>query len=140
VVRQAPSPGPGGVVNLPGALRSIPVTSVPKSERLVMSVVHFEPSVVTTRSRPITIRVRIFDTRGFVVRGALVFARATPRVTTSDTGATATDGWISAQLQPLSTFPLKRGAVQFFLRAYRTGDPLLAGVSSRRLVQVVVRP
>jgi Ig domain of plant-specific actin-binding protein len=140
VVRQAPAPGPGGVINLPGGLRSIPATSVPKSERLVMSVVHFEPSVVTSRSRPITIRVRVFDSRGFVVRGALVFARATPRVTSSDTGATATDGWISLQLQPLSTFPLKRGAVQFFLRAYRTGDPLLAGISSRRLVQVIVRP
>jgi hypothetical protein len=105
-----------------------------------MSVVHFEPSVVTSRSHPITIRVRVFDTRGFVVRGTLVFARATPRVTSSDTATTATDGWATLQLQPLSTFPMKRGAVQFFLRAYRTGDPLLAGISSRRLVQIIVRP
>ena len=140
VVKQAAPPGPGGVIDLPGGLKSIPVAGVPKSERLVMSVVHFQPSVVTSRSHPITIQVRVFDTRGFVVRGALVFARATPRVTTSDTAATATDGWVSLQLQPLDTFPLKRGAVQFFLRAYRTGDPLLAGISSRRLVQVIVRP
>jgi hypothetical protein len=140
VVRQASAPGPGGVINLPGGLRSIPAASVPRGERLVMSEVHFVPSIVTTRSRPITIRVRVFDTRGFVVRGALVFVRATPRVTTGDTGVTATDGWVSLQLQPLGTFPLKRGAVQFFLRAYRTGDPILAGISSRRLVQVIVRP
>ena len=139
LVKQAPPAGPGGVINLPGGVRSIPATSVPKSERLIISQVRFEPNAVTSRSR-ITIRAHIVDTRGFVVRGALVFVRATPRVTTGDTGATATDGWVTLQVQPLSTFPLKRGAVQFFLRAYRSGDPVLAGISSRRLVQVIVRP
>ena len=139
LVKQAPPAGPGGVINLPGGVRSIPATSVPKGERLIISQVRFEPSVVTSRSR-ITIRAHIVDTRGFVVRGALVFVRATPRVTTGDTGTTATDGWVTLQVQPLGTFPLKRGAVQFFLRAYRSGDPVLAGISSRRLVQVIVRP
>jgi large repetitive protein len=139
VVRQAAPAGPGGVINLPGGLRSIPVANVPKGERLLISEVHFVPNVVTSRSRPITIRVRIRDTRGFVVRGALVFARATPRVTTGEVRTSETDGWVALQLQPLGTFPLKRGAVQFFLRAYRSGDPLLAGISTRRLVQVLVR-
>lgn len=138
VVKQAAAPGPGGVINLPGGEKSIPVGSVPKGERLIISQVRFDPRVVTSRN-PITIRARIVDTRGFIVRGALVFVRATPRVTSSEIGTTATDGWVSVQVQPLSTFPLKRGAVQFFLRAYRSGDPLLAGISSRRLVQVIVR-
>ena len=139
VVKQAEPAGPGGVINLPGGEKSIPVASVPKGERLIISQVRFDPRVVTSRSR-IAIRARIVDTRGFVVRGALVFVRATPRVTSGDTGATATDGWVTLQVQPLGTFPLKRGAVQFFLRAYRNGDPVLAGISSRRLVQVIVRP
>ncbi len=139
VVKQAAPPGPGGVINLPGGVRSIPAASVPKGERLIISQVRFDPNVVTSRSA-ITIRAHVVDTRGFVVRGALVFVRATPRVTTGDTGTTATDGWVTLQVQPLSTFPLKRGAVQFFLRAYRSGDPVLAGISSRRLVQVIVRP
>jgi hypothetical protein len=139
VVKQAAAPGPGGVINLPGGERSIPVTNVPKGERLIISQVRFDPRVVTSRNE-VTIRARIVDTRGFIVRGALVFVRATPRVTSGDTGTTATDGWVTLQVQPLSTFPLKRGAVQFFLRAYRSGDPVLAGISSRRLVQIIVRP
>ena len=106
---------------------------------MVVSQVRFEPSVVASRD-PIAVRVRIADTRGFVVREALVFVRATPRVTTGERLSTATDGWVTFQLQPLSTFQLKRGAVQFFVKAYRTGDPPLAGVAGYRLVQVRTAP
>jgi hypothetical protein len=53
------------------------------------------------------------------VRDALVFVRSTPRVTTGNRLETATDGWVTFELQPLSTFPAKRGAVQFFVKAYR---------------------
>ena len=73
-------------------------------------------------------------------RGATVFVRSTPRVTTGNRLQTATDGWATFQLQPLSTFPAKRGAVQFFVKAYRPGDPVLAGVAGYRLVQVIIRP
>ena len=116
------------------------MTSIPKGERLIESQVQFDPNVVSTRSAPITVRIRVSDTRGYVVRDALVFVRATPRVTTGNRLTTATDGWATFQLQPLATFPLTRGAVQFFVKAYRAGDPPLAGVAGYRLVQVVVRP
>jgi len=82
----------------------------------------------------------IVDTRGFVVRDATVFVGSTPRVTTGNRLQPATDGWATFQLQPLSTFPAKRGAVQFFVKAYRPGDPVLAGVAGYRLVQVIIRP
>ena len=50
---------------------------------------------------------------------------------------TATDGWLTFRLQPLRTFPLKKqGNVQFFVKAYRWGDPPLGGVAGYRLVQV----
>jgi hypothetical protein len=68
-----------------------------------------------------------------------VFIRSTPRVTTGNRLPSATDGWVTFELQPLSTFPLKRGAVQFFLKAYRPSDPPLAGVAGYRLVQVITR-
>lgn len=130
--------GPSGVIVLPGGERSIPVASVPQDERLVVSQVVFSPNPVTSRDSPITVRIRVMDTRGFVVRDALVFVRATPRVTTGgDRLGTATDGWVSYQLMPNANFPLRTGYnVQFFVKAYRAGDPALAGVAAYRLVQV----
>jgi hypothetical protein len=139
VVQEAPPPAPSGRIQLPSGETSVTASSIPKDERMVVSQVRFDPSVVTSRSQPITIRVRIADTRGFVVRDALVFVRATPRVTTGNRLTTATDGWVTFELQPLSTFPTGRGAVQFFVKAYRTGDPPLAGVAAYRLVQVITR-
>jgi hypothetical protein len=131
--------GPSGVINLPNGERSIPVTSVPNDQRLVVSDVVFSPTVVRSARDPITVRVRVKDTRGYIVRGALVFIRATPRVTSGgDRQPTATDGWVTYQLVPNASFPKPRSGynVQFFAKAYRTGDPPLGGVAAYRLVQV----
>jgi hypothetical protein len=99
--------------------------------------VEFSPNPVTNRQRPLTVRVRITDTRGYLVRDALVFTRSTPRVTSGGRLVTALDGWVTFRLQPLGAFPLrKQGNVQFFVKAYRSGDPPLAGVAGYRLVQV----
>ena len=78
------------------------------------------------------------DTRGYYVRNAFVFVRSTPILTSTPTDAqTATDGRISYAVMPRSDFPLRNGySVQFFVKAYRKGDPTLAGISGTRLVQV----
>jgi hypothetical protein len=139
VVQAAPQQ-PSGRIQLPSGETSVAASSIPKDERMIVSQVRFEPNVIASRTQPITVLVRITDTRGFVVRDAIVFVRSTPRVTTGDRQPTATDGWVTFQLQPLSRFPLKRGALQFFVKAFRTGDPPLAGVAGYRLVQVVISP
>jgi hypothetical protein len=132
--------GPGGQIGLPGGLVSIPVTSVAPPERLIVNNVQFSPNPVTSRSQPIRVRFRITDTRGYVVRDALVFVRATPLVTsTPPERPTGTDGWVEFTVQPTARFPLGGLSVQFFVRARKDGDPLLAGVSTRRLVQVRTR-
>src|SRR5215831_7994277 len=122
--------GPSGIINLPGGERSIPVTSVPNDQRLVVSDVVFSPSVVRSQRDPITVRVRVKDTRGYVVRGALVFVRATPRVTSGgDRQPTATDGWVTYQVVPNGNFPKPRSGynVQFFVEAYRLVQVPMAG-------------
>jgi hypothetical protein len=130
-------PLPAGAVKLPTGEVSIPASSVPGEHRLIVSRVAFAPNPVTTRRRPLTVRVRVTDTRGYLVRDALVFIRSTPRVTSGGRLVTAMDGWATFRLQPLGTFPLrKQGNVQFFVKAYRSGDPGLAGVAGYRLVQV----
>ena len=130
-------PLPAGAVKLTTGEISIPAASVPSEHRLVISRVAFAPNPVTSRQRPVTVRVRVTDTRNYVVRDALVFVRSTPRVTSGGRLLTVMDGWATFQLQPLAGFPLrKHGNVQFFVKASRSGDPPLAGAAGYRLVQV----
>jgi hypothetical protein len=131
-------PGPGGQMPLPGGAVSIPVTEVSPPERLIVDRVVFSPNPVRSRAQPVQVRVLVRDTRGFHVRGALVFLRSTPLLTsTPPEQQTATDGWVTFNVQPGAEFPLRTGYnVQFFVRARKQGDNLLAGVSTRRLVQV----
>jgi hypothetical protein len=133
--------GPEGQIKLSNGKISIPVTSVVLPARLVIDGVHFTPGVVGSRRAPVSVRVHVADTRGFWVRGALVFLRTTPLVTsTPPEQVTNQSGYVTLTVFPRATFPLKRGYhVQFFLRTRKDGDSLLAGVSSRRLAQVATR-
>lgn len=137
IARETPS-GPAGQIKLPNGKISIPVSSVSLPARLVIDQVHFSPSPVRSRTAPIQIRVHIKDTRGYYVRGALVYVRSTPLVTTAPPEtATVESGWVTLTSAPRLAFPLRNGySVQFFVRARKLGENLLAGVSSRRLAQV----
>jgi hypothetical protein len=130
--------GPEGQIRLANGKVSIPVTSVALPARLLIDSVRFTPGVVTSRRAPVSVRVHVSDTRGYWVRGALVFARSTPLVTSTPTEqATNQSGYVTLTMFPRATFPLRAGYhVQFFLRTRKEGESLLAGVSSRRLAQV----
>jgi hypothetical protein len=132
--------GPAGVVVLPSGERSIPATSVPVTERLIVDQVRFAPNPVRSRSAPFSVQVRVKDTRGYVVRDAVVFIRSTPLVTTADLPRrpSLTDGWATFRMTPRSTFPTPRTGynIQFFVKTYRASDPPLGGVAGYRLVQV----
>lgn len=129
---------PAGAIKLSNGKYSIPVTSVSLPARLVIDGIKFTPTVVRSRTTAIQLRVHVSDTRGYYVRDALVFARSTPLVTTSGgEPRTGQDGWATVRFTPQADFPLKNGySVQFFVRARKGGENLLAGVSTRRLVQV----
>jgi hypothetical protein len=107
-------------------------------DRLVGSTVQFSPNPVTSRTDPITARVRVTARVGRPVSGAAVFMRATPRVVQGQTAQTGGDGWVTLTLVPNGTFPQPRNGfnVQFFVKAFRPGDPGLGGIAGYRLVQV----
>jgi hypothetical protein len=111
---------------------------IPATERLVVDTVVFSPNPVTSRSVPIEVRVKVKDTRGKLVQGALVFVRSTPVVTSTPAEqATGADGWVTYTVHPESDFPIKNSySVQFYVKASRAGDPTLAGIYGSRLVQV----
>jgi hypothetical protein len=107
-------------------------------DRLVVAQVQFSPNPVTSRNAPITVRVRVANRDARPVRGAMVFMRATPRVVQGQTLQTQVDGWVTLTLVPNRLFPQPRNGfnVQFFIKAFRRGDPGLGGIAGFRLVQV----
>jgi hypothetical protein len=122
-----------------GGGNSVPVGSLQAAgDRLVVSQVRFSPNPVTSRVDPITVRVQVTARGGRAVSGARVFMRATPRVVQGQTQTTGADGWTTLTLVPNSLFPQPRNGfnVQFFVKAFRTGDPALGGIAGYRLVQV----
>jgi hypothetical protein len=133
-------PGGGGTTPAPGG-KSVDVSDIPKDGRLIVDEVKFSPNPVTSRSQQITVKIRVKDTEGRVVRNALVFIRSTPLVASVPTDApTGNDGRVTYRIQPEPDFPLKNGYnVQFYVKAYRKGDPTLAGIYGSRLVQVATK-
>ena len=130
--------GPSGAIKLPNGETSIPATSVPATERLIVDSVGFEPNVVRSQDTTITIRVKIKDTRGYVVRDVIVFLRSTPLVTSpAPETKTGTEGTVTFTVRPQADFPIRNGySVQFFVKASRQGDNPLGGIAGYRLVQV----
>lgn len=124
-----------------GGGAAISVTMVNPPQRLVIDRVRFSPQPLGAR-RPLTGRFHVSDTRGFSVQGALVFALGIPYSWVRSGAEVATDsnGWATIVLRPTSALPLRHGtALVVFVRARKPGDNLLAGVSTRRLVQARIR-
>ena len=135
--------GPAGQIRLPNGKISIPIESMALPARLVIDEIVFSPNPVRSRSTTITVRVHVADTRSFVVRGALVYMRSLPLLTTTPPEtATGMDGYVTFRMRPRApraglVFPLRRGVnVQFYVQARKAGERLLYGVTATRLTQV----
>lgn len=126
-----------------GGGTAVSISNVSLPDRLVISAVSFSPSAIRNRLDLVTMRVRVSDTRSRLVQGALVLAEAIPfgRVNTSAESATDSNGIATITFRPTIRLPIvSNTAVQFFLRARKAGENVLAGVSTRRLVQVRIIP
>jgi hypothetical protein len=115
----------------------VSVTSVSLPDRLVIDRVAFSPNPLLSRTTAITARFHVSETKGLSVQGALVFALGLPYGWTYNAPEQPTDtsGWATIEIRPTRNMPLRRGDLVLFVRARKPGDSLLAGVSTRRLVQ-----
>lgn len=120
---------------------AVSVTTIALPDRLVVDNVKFSPQPLGGR-RTLTGRFHVSDLRGFSVQGALVYAlglpygwvRGTPEVTTDG------NGWATVTFSPTARMPVHSGSyLVVFVRARKPGDNVLAGVSTRRLVQATIR-
>ena len=122
-----------------GSTATVPVTSVSLPNQLTVGGIQFVPSVISSNA-PFVARFKVTESKGRTVSGALVYAIALPYGLIRPAGevTTGADGVATITFTPSKALP-RRGAIQFFVRARKPGDNLLAGVSSRRLVQVTIR-
>lgn len=126
-----------------GGGTSVSVANVALPVRLVITAVSFSPTTIPNRRTTMTMRVRVNDTLGRLVSGALVHASGIPfgRVTTMPETATDANGVATLRFRATTRLPIQRNtALQVFLRARKPGENPLAGVSTRRLVQVRISP
>lgn len=135
-----PPPAPTGTTKLPNGETSIPAANVPDTDRLTVSSVKASPSVIRGRA-PVTVTFKIVDANKYDVAGALVYVLALPYSwgKASAETATAADGTVSITVMPTRAAP-RTGALVLFVRARTPQGNLLAGSSTRRLVQVRMRP
>jgi hypothetical protein len=132
-----------GPIRLPNGKTSVSITTLSLPNRLIIDQVVFTPSRIVSRRAPISVRVRVSDSRGNVVRGALVYAVGVPenRVSTAQEVRTAQDGQATISFAPGGAYPFhKGGRLTIYVRARKAGENVLGGVSTRRLVSVGVRP
>jgi hypothetical protein len=127
-----------GQIRLANGLISVPASSVAAPQRLIVSDIQFSQMPIRSRN-PLQARFRVKDTRGFVVREALVYANAIPfgRITQPGEVRTDQEGWATMTITPTRLLPLANGyLLTMFVRARKSGDNILAGVSTRRLISV----
>jgi hypothetical protein len=119
---------------------AISVNDVVLPNRLVVDQLQFRPFILRSR-RPFIARFHGSDLQGHSVVGAMVFLVGIPfgNTTTPPEQATGSDGWVTFTVRPTIRLKMRRGSQPFFVRARKPSDRLIAGVSTRRLVNLSVR-
>jgi hypothetical protein len=134
---------PTGVIQKAGVPsgNTISVNDVKLPNRLMIDRVQFSPFILRSR-RAFSVRFRVMDTQNHPVQGAMVFVVGIPFGNTSTPAeqATGADGYVTFVIKPTRRLRLSaRGNQLFFVRARKPGDRLIAGVSTRRLVNLSIR-
>jgi hypothetical protein len=106
---------------------------------LKIATVTYSQNPIRARKTPTTMRIHVTDLNNNSVVGALVFVQGVPYSRIENIPETQTDstGWATVQIQPTSKFP-NTGYITMFVRARVSGQDLLVGSSSRRLVQATI--
>jgi hypothetical protein len=112
---------------------AISVDDVALPNRLIIKGVSYRPS--SLRSRTVIARYRVYDSRNHPVQGAMVFVLGVPfgSSSTPPEAATGSDGYVTFAIHATRRALRSHTGIVFFVRARKPGEPLLAGVSTRRL-------
>jgi hypothetical protein len=136
------TPPPPSSTGCPGGTGPVQVTDVTSPASLLIDQQQAEPSVVTRGTPQLIVRYHVTACGSRPVQGALVYATAVPfsQLSIPPEQATGSDGWAELDFRTLAGFPLspKQGLIAIFVRARKSGENLLGGISARRLFSVPV--
>lgn len=137
----APPPTPPAT-GCPKASGTAQVADVSLPARLIVDQQQSDPAVVSRGTTQVTVRYHVVDTCGHPVQGALVYATVVPfnQMSIPVEKATGADGWVEVEFRPLAGFPVssRQQALAIFVRARKSGENILAGISGRRLFSISV--
>ena len=142
VIRKPASPPPPPATGCPPGSGPVPVAKVKAPARLNVDRTSVTPDPVGRFTRAVVARFHVSDTCGQSVGGALVYVTAVPfnQFTIPAEQATDANGNVTLQMNRLRGYPAARHQqlLVLFVRARKPGDPLLGGISTRRLVSTAV--
>jgi len=120
---------------------TVPIAGIAPPARLNIDQTEVSPSRISFGTRSLTARFHISACKGNV-EGALVYVTAVPYGMFGDAAEqpTGSDGWATLRFTALAGFPVsqKQQLLVMFVRARKSGEDLLGGISTRRLVSFQV--
>ncbi len=121
---------------------TVDVKDVSSPARLLIDGQSIAPTVVSRSTQSITVRFHVSACGGRPVQGALVYATAVPfsQFTIPPEATTAADGWATLTMNQDRFFPAsaRQQLLAMQARARKAGEPILSGISARRLVSFPV--
>jgi hypothetical protein len=119
--------------------KQIAASTVTLPNRLIIDQTKYSQSPIRSRHSPTQMKIHVSDSHNNSVANALVYVEGLPysRVAVMPEVTTDATGWATVNIQPAQFFP-RTGYLVMFVRARVPGQDVLAGASTRRLVQVTI--
>lgn len=134
---------PPAVNGCPTGNGPVDVSQLSLPARLVIDGESASPTPITRSTSDLTMRFHVSACNGRPVTGALVYATAVPfnQFSIAPEAATGSDGWATLTEHMMSAFPAspRQQLLAVFVRARKSGEPLIGGISTRLLASFPVR-
>ena len=116
---------------------TVPVAGVTPPARLSIDQTSVSPSAISHATRSLAARFHV-SACGGSVEGALVYVTAVPygQFAIPNEQATDSGGWVTLEFNAQAGYPVssKQQLLVMFVRARKSGENILGGISSRRLI------